>query len=226
MALDEALARREAGLLAELVAARLVPVVVLDEADAAPALGDALTAGGLRAAEITLRTPAGVGAIAALAGREGLLLGAGTVLTPEDVDRVADAGARFVVSPGLDREVVERTRERGLLPLPGVATATEVQQALRLGLQAVKLFPADRLGGLDTVRALAAPFPELLFMPSGGVSPENAVEYLAHPAIAAISGSWMVPRDALREGDWRLVERLSAAAWELVGGDELGRATR
>jgi 2-dehydro-3-deoxyphosphogluconate aldolase / (4S)-4-hydroxy-2-oxoglutarate aldolase len=211
-------AERELAAVRALVAARIVPVVVLDDAAGALALADALAAGGLRTVEITLRTPAGIDAIAAISGRTDLEVGAGTVVTPEQVDLVADAGARFVVSPGLDPDVVERTRERGLLPLPGVATATEAQRAVRLGLEVVKFFPADRLGGLDGIRALAAPFGDLRFMPSGGVTPETAAEYLAHPAIAAVSGSWMVPRDALRDGDWARVERLARETWTALGG--------
>jgi len=206
--------------LADVVAARLVPVIVLDDASRAVDLADALVAGGIRSAEITLRTPAGIDAIARIADRTDLMVGAGTVVHPADVDRVADAGARFVVSPGFDREVVDRIRERGMLPLPGVATASEVQQGVRAGLEAVKFFPADRLGGLDTIKALAGPFPELLFMPSGGVNAGNALDYLAHPSIAAISGSWMVPRDALRDGDWDRVRSLSVDAWKLVSGDQ------
>lgn len=205
--------------LAALVAARIIPVVTLQDAGHAAPLADALVASGIAAAEITLRTPAGVDAIAAIAHRSDVLVGAGTVVHPDDVDRVADAGARFVVSPGLDLEVVERALARGLLPLPGVATASELQRAVRAGLSAVKLFPADLLGGVEAVRALAAPFPEMLFLPSGGVSAENAVEYLTHPSVAAICGSWMVPADALRDGDWTRVSQLSREVAELVGAE-------
>jgi 2-dehydro-3-deoxyphosphogluconate aldolase/(4S)-4-hydroxy-2-oxoglutarate aldolase len=196
----------------------IVPVVVLDDAGAAPELAAALAAGGIRCAEITLRTPAGIRAIAAIAAADpDFLVGAGTVLEPDDVDRVADAGARFVVSPGLDAELVERAQRRGLEVLPGVATASEVQHARRLGLRRVKFFPAGQLGGLATIEALAAPFADMRFLPSGGVGPENAAAYLASIAVFAVSGSWMVPRDALLAGDWARVERLSVEAMAGVG---------
>lgn len=189
----------------------IVPVVVLDDADAGPDLAAALEEGGIGCAEITLRTPAGIDAIARIAASTpDFLVGAGTVLEVDEVDRVADAGARFVVSPGLDPAVVERALDLGLEVLPGVATASEVQQARRLGLRRVKFFPAGQLGGLATIEALAAPFTDMRFLPSGGVGLQNAADYLASPAVFAVSGSWMVPRDALASRDWARVRRLSA----------------
>lgn len=204
-------------LLDEVVAAALVPVVTIDEAAAAPDLVAALVAGGIRCAEITLRTDAALGAIAAVAGTPGFLVGAGTVLSVADVDAAVDAGASFVVSPGFDEEVVRHAQERGVLALPGTATATEVQWARRAGLRAVKFFPADRMGGLGTIQALAAPFTDMRFMPSGGVSPANAAEYLASPAVFAISGSWMVPRASIAAGDFARIEQLSRVATTLLG---------
>lgn len=196
----------------------IVPVVVIDDEDAAPELAAALTAGGIGCAEITLRTRAGIGAITRIAqSAPGFLVGAGTVLDADDVDRVADAGARFVVSPGLDPAVVTRALELGLEALPGVATASELQHARRLGLSRVKFFPAGQLGGLATIEALAAPFPDMRFLPSGGVGPQNAAAYLASPAVFAVSGSWMVPRDALAGRDWARVSRLSAEAIAELG---------
>lgn len=194
----------------------IVPVIVVDEAAVAPELAAALMAGGIRCAEITLRTPAGLAAIRAISGLEGFAVGAGTVITPEQVDECADAGATFVVSPGLDPEIVDRARERGLLALPGIATASELQSAARLGLDAVKFFPADRLGGLQTITALAAPFPQMRFMPSGGVTAANVAEYLASPAVFAVGGSWMVPRAALAARDFDQIAALSAAATDAV----------
>ncbi|MFT4122753.1 MAG: bifunctional 4-hydroxy-2-oxoglutarate aldolase/2-dehydro-3-deoxy-phosphogluconate aldolase [Microbacteriaceae bacterium] len=196
----------------------IVPVVVLDDAEAAPELAAALVAGGIGCAEITLRTPAGLGAIARIAAsRPDFLVGAGTVLDVDEVDRIADAGGRFVVSPGLDPAIVTRARDLGIEALPGVATASEVQHARRLGLRRVKLFPAGQLGGRATIEALAAPFADMRFLPSGGVGPHNAADYLACAAVFAVSGSWMVPRDALAAGDWRRVERLSAQAVAGIG---------
>ena len=200
-----------------LSAARIVPVIVIDDPAHAGELAAALVEGGIRAAEVTLRTPAGLDAMAAMAAHRDLIVGAGTVLTPEQVDACAAAGAQFIVSPGFDEDVVARAQEAGLGVLPGVATATEVQRALRSGLTELKLFPADRLGGIAMIDSLRGPFPDLRFMPSGGVGASNAVEYLAHPGVFAISGSWMATRAAIASGDFEGIRAASAAAMELVG---------
>lgn len=190
----------------------IVPVVVIDDAGFAVDVAAALLAGGIGCVEITLRTPAGLPAIAAVATAGVGVVGAGTVLTPDDVARVADAGARFIVTPGFDAEVVARALELGLDVLPGTATASEVQGALRLGLRAVKLFPADRLGGLDLISSLSGPFPDVAFVPSGGVSPANLAAYLGHPNVPAVSGSWMVTRDLVRARDTTAIESLAREA--------------
>lgn len=203
--------------LAQLAAIRIIPVVVIDDAARAPELAAALAAGGIPCAEITLRTAAGLEAIQAVAQVPNFLAGAGTVLTVEQVDRCVDAGARFLVSPGFDDEVVARARLHGVAMLPGVATATEIQRALRAGIDVLKFFPADRLGGLPTISALAAPFVDVRFVPSGGVGPSNATEYLNHPAIFGISGSWMAPRDAIASDDFALIEHRTRDAATLVG---------
>lgn len=192
---------------------RVVPVLVIDEYDDAVDTAAALADGGIGCLEITLRTPAGLPSIAAVAASGlGVLVGAGTVLTPDEVDLVADAGARFVVTPGFAPDVVERALARELAVLPGVATPTEVQAAIRTGLPAVKLFPADRLGGLAMVRALAGPFPTIGFVPSGGVSPQNARDYLEHGSVPAVSGSWMATRDMISGRDLDAIARLSREA--------------
>ena len=196
----------------DLAGHRIVPVLVVDDAAAAVDATGALSDAGIGCAEITFRTPEGLPAIAAVAATGAMLVGAGTVLSPDDVDRVADAGARFIVTPGFSADVVERALARGLEVLPGIATATEVQSALRAGVSVVKLFPADRLGGLDMVRSLAGPFPDTGFVPSGGVTAANLGDYLRHPAVPAVSGSWMVGRDLLRAGDIETVARLSREA--------------
>lgn len=190
----------------------IVPVLVIDDAEFAVDAAGALLAGGIGCVEITLRTAAGLPAIRAVARAGTTLVGAGTVLTPDEVDLVADAGARFVVTPGFAVDVVERALERGLDVLPGVATATEVQAAMRAGLRAVKLFPADRLGGLQMVQALSGPFPAMGFVPSGGVSAANVGDYLRHPSVPAVSGSWMITRDALAARDVDGIERMSREA--------------
>jgi 2-dehydro-3-deoxyphosphogluconate aldolase/(4S)-4-hydroxy-2-oxoglutarate aldolase len=193
-------------LLARLSGHRLVPVVVIDDARTADPLGDALVAGGLPVAEVTFRTAAGLESLRRLADRGDLLVGAGTVLTPAQVDQAVAAGAEFIVSPGLSRAVVERCLEHQVLPLPGAVTATEVQAALELGLTTVKFFPAESSGGAAAVRALAAPFTEVGFMPTGGIGPDNLADYLDLPAVRAVGGSWMVPRDLL--GDTTRVAEL------------------
>jgi 2-dehydro-3-deoxyphosphogluconate aldolase/(4S)-4-hydroxy-2-oxoglutarate aldolase len=202
--------------LAALRAARLVPVVVLDDASSAAPLAGALVAGGLPVAEITFRTPAAGDAIRAMADRGDILVGAGTVLTPAQVDEAVAAGAAYVVSPGLSRAVVERCAEHGILALPGAVTATEVQAALELGLTTVKFFPAGTSGGAPAIAALAAPFGGVDFVPTGGIGPANLGEYLAIDAVAAVGGSWMVPRDRIRAGDFAAVQRLTADAVALA----------
>ncbi|WP_250445050.1 bifunctional 4-hydroxy-2-oxoglutarate aldolase/2-dehydro-3-deoxy-phosphogluconate aldolase [Actinotalea sp. C106] len=202
--------------LTALGAARLVPVVVLDDAADADALAGALVAGGLPVAEVTFRTAAAEDSIRAMADRGDILVGAGTVLNAEQVDRAVAAGASYVVSPGLSRAVVERCREHGVLALPGAVTATEIQAALELGLSTVKFFPAGTSGGAPAIKALAAPFGGVTFVPTGGVGPANLHEYLAIPAVAAVGGSWMVPRDKIKAGDFAGITQLTAEAVALL----------
>jgi 2-dehydro-3-deoxyphosphogluconate aldolase/(4S)-4-hydroxy-2-oxoglutarate aldolase len=195
------------GILSEI---QIVPVVVMDDPSGANELADALVAGGISCAEITFRTPAGLEALKALRGRTDILLGAGTVLNAADVDLAADAGAKFIVSPGFGADVVVRCRERGVTAIPGVATASELQAAVAAGLRHVKFFPAEQAGGLRMLSALAGPFPEVRFMPSGGLRPDNVNTYLDHPAVFAAGGSWMVPRAAMAAGDFQEIARLCA----------------
>src|SRR5688572_750859 len=203
--------------MTSLRAARLVPVVVLDDAKDADALAGALVAGGLPVAEVTFRTAAAQDSIRAMAARGDIVLGAGTVLTPEQVDQAVAAGASYVVSPGLSRAVVERCQEHGVLALPGAVTATEIQAALELGLTTVKFFPAGTSGGAPAIAALAAPFGGVSFVPTGGVGPKNLHEYLAIPSVAAVGGSWMVPRDRVKAGDFDGIRTLTAEAVALAG---------
>jgi len=205
-------------ILQRLSAHRLVPVVVLDDAAHADGLADALVAGGLPVAEVTFRTAAAPDAIRAMAARGDILVGAGTVLTVAQVDQAVAAGASFVVSPGTSRAVVERCQEHGVLALPGAVTATEVMAALELGLTTVKFFPAGTSGGAPAIAALAAPFGDVGFVPTGGVGPGNLHEYLAIPSVRAVGGSWMVPRDLVRAGELTAVKDLTAAAVALAAG--------
>jgi len=191
---------------------RIVPVVVLDDASFAPDLADALHAGGIPTAEITLRTPAALDAIRAVAGRSGFAVGAGTVTTVAQVEAAVDAGATYLVSPGFDDAVVERAAELGIPFIPGVATATEIQRAVAAGCDRLKLFPAGVAGGPTALKAFAGPFPDVRFLPSGGVSAANAGEYLTLGNVFAVSGSWMVPTAALAARDAETVRALSAEA--------------
>ncbi|CAN5126567.1 bifunctional 4-hydroxy-2-oxoglutarate aldolase/2-dehydro-3-deoxy-phosphogluconate aldolase [soil metagenome] len=202
--------------LEALRAARIVPVVVLDDAADAGALAGALVAGGLPVAEVTFRTAAARDSIRAMADRGDILVGAGTVLTPEQVDQAVAAGASYLVSPGLSRAVVERCHEHGVLALPGAVTATEIQAALELGLTTVKFFPAGTSGGPAAIAALAAPFVGVSFVPTGGVGPENLQDFLSLPCVAAVGGSWMVPRDRVRAGDFDGIAQLTADAVALA----------
>jgi len=202
--------------LEQLAAARLVPVVVLDDAAHAGPLAGALAEGGLPVAEVTFRTAAAAAAIAEMAKDGRVLVGAGTVLTPAQVDEAVDAGARYVVSPGFSRAVVERCAARGVLALPGAVTATEVQAALEAGLSTLKFFPAETSGGAAAIKALSAPFGGVRFVPTGGIGPANLAEYLALPAVAAVGGSWMVPRDLIAAGRFDDVAALVADAVALT----------
>ncbi|TRY19482.1 bifunctional 4-hydroxy-2-oxoglutarate aldolase/2-dehydro-3-deoxy-phosphogluconate aldolase [Tessaracoccus rhinocerotis] len=195
-----------------MVEALLVPVVVLeDPADAVP-LGDALVAGGIPVAEVTFRTAAAPDAIKALAGRDDLLVGAGTVISAEQVDRAVDAGARFIVSPGLLPEVVRRAQEHDVAIVPGAVTPSEIMTALSLGLDTVKFFPANVYGGPSAIKALGAPFGQVRFVPTGGVSAENLDTYLSLPNVIAAGGSWMVKPSLFADGDFTAVTELSKAA--------------
>lgn len=195
---------------------RIVPVVVLDNAaDAAP-LAEALVAGGLPVAEVTFRTAAAEESIRTMAARGDMIVGAGTVLTPTQVDLAAEAGATYIVSPGTSVAVVRRAQERGLAVLPGAVTPTEIQAALELGLDTVKFFPAGTFGGPAALRALSAPFGGVKFVPTGGVGLSNLAEYLAVPAVAAVGGSWMVPVASVRAGDFATVRQLTTEAVALA----------
>jgi 2-dehydro-3-deoxyphosphogluconate aldolase/(4S)-4-hydroxy-2-oxoglutarate aldolase len=174
---------------------RLVPVIVVDDAADAVDLGRALVAGGLPVAEVTFRTAAAAEAMRRMSAEvPELLIGAGTVLTPAQVTQAREAGASFVVSPGFNPRVVDACREQGLPVYPGVATPTEIEAALEKDLSVLKFFPAESLGGLAYLKAVAAPYGGVSFMPTGGISPGNVRDYLAFPAVVACGGSWLAPK--------------------------------
>ncbi|MDY0908210.1 bifunctional 4-hydroxy-2-oxoglutarate aldolase/2-dehydro-3-deoxy-phosphogluconate aldolase [Microbacterium sp. CFBP9034] len=200
--------------VAEVTRIGIVPVVVIDDPGRAHALAEALLAGGIGCAEFTLRTPAGIAALRAAAAVPGFLAGAGTVLTVDQAKAAADAGAAFAVSPGYDPAVAGAVAGHGVTMIPGVATPTEVQRAFGDGFAHVKVFPAGLLGGPAYLDALAAPFREVAFLPSGGVAPDDVGPYLRRPHVFAVSGSWMVPRAAIADGDFDLISTRSRAAAE------------
>jgi len=202
---------------------RLLPVVVLEDAGGAEPLAVALTAGGLRSVEVTFRTEAAAEAIRIMAENPDLLVGAGTVLTPAQVDAAAEAGAKFVVSPGFSAAVVAHCQEVGLPVYPGAATATEIQMALDAGLSIVKFFPAEQIGGAKMIKALAAPFRSVRFIPTGGVNTANLPDYLALGAVFAVGGTWMVAPGLLAAGKWDEVTRLTAEAVALTSRSQEAR---
>jgi 2-dehydro-3-deoxyphosphogluconate aldolase/(4S)-4-hydroxy-2-oxoglutarate aldolase len=194
--------------LVDLTAYRVIPLITLASASHADVVGDALVRGGLPLAEVTLRTESGLESIRALAERGDLVVGAGSVSTASQVSAAAEAGASFIVSPGIEETVVLRARERGLPLLAGVATASEIMTALRLGLNTVKFFPAAVMGGVTALRALAAPFPGVDFVPTGGIGEHDAPDYLALPQVRAVGGSWMLPARAIESGDTEQLDGL------------------
>jgi len=197
-----------------IAAGRLLPVVVLEDAAHAGRLAHALLAGGLRCAEVTLRTEAAVASIRSMAERPELLVGAGTVINVRQVDQAVEAGAKFVVSPGFSAAVVARCQELGVPVFPGVSSPTEIMQALDAGLDTVKFFPAEQLGGVPMLKALSQPFRSIRFIPTGGVSSANVADYLALASVVAVGGTWMVAPDLLAARDWSEVTARTRAALE------------
>ena len=194
----------------------IIPVITVDDVGDAIPLGGALIAGGLPVLEITLRTEVGLAAIERLASRSDAVVGAGTVLDGTQVDAAVEAGARFVVSPGLHDEVVEQARRRGIVALPGIATPTELMAAARLGVDLVKFFPAEASGGVAAVRALSAIMPRMRFLPTGGIDETSAADYLALGSVVAVGGSWMAPKHVMSDGDWSAVEDAARASRQLT----------
>jgi 2-dehydro-3-deoxyphosphogluconate aldolase/(4S)-4-hydroxy-2-oxoglutarate aldolase len=197
---------------------RVLPVLVIEHAGHASALGDALVKGGLSAAEVTLRTAAGLDAIKTLAGNDGLLVGAGTVLTAEQAERAIAAGARFVVTPGFAPTVVRVCQKAGVPVFPGAATATEIQMAIDAGLGVVKFFPAQQLGGAPMIKALSAPFRGVRFIPTGGVTTALIPEYFAIPAVLAVGATAVAPADLIAGERWDEITTRAEQAVAAAGG--------
>lgn len=193
--------------------APVIPVIVLHKVAHAVPMARALLAGGIRMLEVTLRTPVALDCIAAIAqGVPGAVVGAGTVRSASDARSASHAGARFLVSPGLTAAVAQASRDVNLPLLPGVATASEIMQAQEAGLPALKFFPALQAGGLAMLKAWQGPFGDVFFCPTGGISTNNASDFLALANVACVGGSWLVPQDALEQGDWARITALARAA--------------
>lgn len=195
----------------------IIPVVEIESAESALALGKALLAGGLPCAEITFRTAAAEEAIRRLkAGLPELMVGAGTVLTVEQAERAVQAGAGFVVSPGFDPEIVDWCLAQQIPVIPGAVTPTEIMMALRKGVRLLKFFPAETLGGVAAMKALSAPFKDVRFVPTGGIEPGNFETYLKAPFIAACGGTWLVKKNIIAAGDFNTITRLASEARAVV----------
>lgn len=204
---------RTTSLEAILRAAPVMPVIALDRLDQALPLAGALLEGGIPTLEITLRTPVALEAIRQIRRAfPQAHVGAGTVTTPEALRQVAEAGAAFAVSPGLTRPLLEAAAGSGLPLLPGVMTPTEVMTAVDAGFRFLKLFPAEPAGGIPMLKALAGPFRELAFCPTGGISPATAAAYLAQPNVVCVGGSWLAPKSLMDAGDWAAITRLARDA--------------
>ena len=209
-------------ILSKLEKIGIVPVVVLNDAEDAVPLVKALCEGGLMCAEVTFRTTAAEESIRRISAEfPQMLVGAGTVLTTEQVDRAEVAGAKFIVSPGFNPRIVRYCLEKGIAVMPGVSGPGEIEQALELGLEAVKFFPAEAMGGLAAIKAMAAPYGNVRFMPTGGIHAGNICDYLAFPKVLACGGSWMVKSDMIRAGEFKQITKLTREAVTTMLGFEL-----
>jgi 2-dehydro-3-deoxyphosphogluconate aldolase/(4S)-4-hydroxy-2-oxoglutarate aldolase len=200
-----------------LSAYRVIPVVTPTTVDATLSLARALSAGGIGAIEITLRTPDALDVLRAVKESDiAIEVGVGTVTSPALVEAVAEVGVSFAISPGLTRSVLDAARANGLELLPGVATPSELMLGLEYDLDFFKLFPAEAVGGQRMLKALSGPFPSISFCPTGGIGPSNAKDYLSLSNVVCVGGSWMVPQRPIEAGDWRTIEALSSEAIQLT----------
>ena len=196
---------------------KIIPVIVIEDAKDAVSLAQALCAGGLPCGEVTFRTEAAVEGIKKIHEKfPGMLIGAGTVLTKTKVDQAMEAGAQFIVSPGFDSEVVDYCISRNIPVIPGCMTPTEITMAVKAGLSVVKFFPAQPAGGITMLKALAAPYPKLKFMPTGGIDPQNLKDYLSFSKVIACGGSWMVKENLIKAGDFDKIYELTKNAVALA----------
>ena len=209
-------------ILSEISNIGIVPVIALDNANQAVPLAKALIDGGLPCAEVTFRTAAAEESIRQMARHcPDMLVGAGTILTPEQADKAVAAGARFIVSPGLNEEVVKHCQKIGVPIIAGVATPSEVEKALSLGLTTLKFFPAEAAGGLAMIKAMSAPYSQVKFMPTGGINAKNVNSYLSFKKVIACGGSWMVSKELINSGNFAEITRLTKEAVATMLGFEL-----
>lgn len=198
--------------------ARILPVITFHCEEHILPLADALAAGGLTTLEVTLRSEYGLAAIQLLTEqRPNLCIGAGTVLNPQMLEACVQAGARFLVAPGITQELLLAAQDSPIPLLPGVSTASEIMQALALDYQCFKLFPAEASGGVAALKALAGPFPQVRFCPTGGVNAHNLAQYIALPNVFCVGGSWMMESEAIKQADWSRVQQATQAALRCFG---------
>jgi len=196
----------------------VVPVMVIHKLEQAVPLAKALMAGGIRVLEITLRTPVAVEAIRAISKDvPGAIVGAGTVTRPEELTAVAGAGAAFAISPGLTVELLQAANQGSIPLIPGISTVSELMTGMALGYTHFKFFPAEAAGGVKMLKAIAGPFPQITFCPTGGITPDNYLHYLALGNVACIGGSWIAPQEAMEQGDWARITALTREAVARAG---------
>lgn len=196
--------------------APVIPVLVIEDIAHALPLAQALVAGGLPVLEVTLRTECALEAIAAMAGVEGAVVGAGTVLNAQQMEAAAQAGARFAVSPGATPALIDAARVHDMPLLPGAQTCSEVIALLEQGYTVQKFFPAESIGGASALKSIGGPLPQVTFCPTGGISVTRAPDYLSLPNVACVGGSWIAPKDAMMRGDWQAITDLARAASQLA----------
>ena len=194
----------------------VIPVMVIEKIEHAVPVAEALLAGGVRVLEITLRTPVAIDAIRAISSEvPEAIVGAGTVVTPEELEMVADAGGTFALSPGMTPSLLEAANNGPIGFIPGIATSSELMMGMEMGYDVFKFFPAEAAGGVKAIKSIGGPFPRCTFCPTGGISPSNYRDYLALKNVACVGGSWLVPGEAVRNGDW---QKISDLAGEAVSG--------
>ncbi len=192
--------------------APVIPVLVIEKLEHAQPMAQALISGGLPVLEVTLRTPVALDAISAMAQVEGALVGAGTILTPEDLRAAKQAGAVFAVAPGATEVLLQAAADEQFMLLPGAATASEVMRLMEYGYDTLKFFPAEAAGGVKMLKSFAGPLPQVAFCPTGGVNPQNVSEYLSLSNVLCVGGTWVTPSDKVNSGDWSAIQQLALQA--------------